>query len=92
MSNFGFGSINCNGPDAYQKAKDFIEDYNRDSESKIASITQFMSGSVVIAVVDEFSKRAHKTIAQSGQICFVDGTSSLDRIYHELINNNLKDL
>ena len=53
MSNFGFGSINCNGPDAYQKAKDFIEDYNRDSESKIASITQFESGSVVVAVVDE---------------------------------------
>ena len=86
-----FGSTN-NGPDAYQKAKDFIEDYNRNSKSKIQSITQLESGSVVDAVVDGFSKRVHKTIAQSGQICFVDGTSSLDRIYHELINNNLKDL
>ena len=80
----GFGSTN-NGPDAYQKAKDFIEDYNRNSKSKIQSITQLESGSVVVAVVDEFSIRVHKTIVQSGQICFVDGTSSLDRMNHQLI-------
>ena len=45
-----------------QMAKEFIEDYNRRSESKIASITQLESGSVMVAVVDEFSKRVHKTI------------------------------
>ena len=73
------------GFDAYQKAKEFIEDYNRKSESEVASITQLESGSVVVAVVDEFSKRVHKTIVQSGQICFVDGTSSLDRMNHQLI-------
>ena len=67
-----FGSIN--GPDVYQKAKEFIEDYNRKSESEVALITQLESGSVVVAVVDEFSKRVHKTIVQNGQICFVDGT------------------
>ena len=78
-----FDSIN--GPDAYQKAKEFIEDYNRKSESEVASITQLESGSVVVAVVDEFSKRVHKSIVQSGQICFVDGTSSLDRMNHQLI-------
>ena len=68
-----------------QKAKEFIEDYNRKSKSKIASITQLESGSVVVAVVDEFSKRVHKTIVQSGQICFVDGTSSLVRMNHPFI-------
>ena len=68
-----------------QKAKEFIEDYNRKSKSKIASITQLESGSVVVAVVNEFSKRVHKSIAQSGQICFIDGTSSLDRMNHQLI-------
>ena len=84
--NFGKNRfVSINGPDAYQKAKEFIEDYNRKSESKIASITQLESGSVVVAVVDEFSKRVHKTIVESGQICFVDGTSSLDRMNHQLI-------
>ena len=46
--------VSINGPDAYQKAKEFIEDYNRKSESKIASITQLESGSVMVAVVDEY--------------------------------------
>ena len=38
-----------------------------------------------VAVVDEISKIVHKTIVQSGQICFVDGTSSIDRMNHQLI-------
>ena len=77
--------VSINGPDAYQRAKEFIEDYNRKSKSKIASITQLESGSVVVAVVYEFSKRVHKSIVQSGQICFLDGSSSLDRMNHQLI-------
>ena len=78
-----FGTIN--GPDAYQKAKDFIENYNKTSESNIASIMQLENGAVVVAVVDEFSKRVHKVITQSGQICFIDATGSLDRMNHQLV-------
>ena len=78
-----FGSIN--GPDAYQKAKEFIETYNETSETNIASIKQLANGAVVVAVVDEFSKRVHKVITQSGQICFVDATGSLDRVNHQLV-------
>ena len=78
-----FGSIN--GPDAYQKAKEFIENYNKTSETNIASIMQLPNGSVVVAVVDEFSKRVHKVITQSGQICFIDATGSLDRVNHQLV-------
>ena len=50
-----FGSIN--GPDSVQKAKEFIETYNNNSESKVASLLQLPTGAVVVAVVDEFSKR-----------------------------------
>ena len=78
-----FGSIN--GPDAFQKAKEFIQNYNETSESNIASIMQLPNGAVVVAVVDEFSKRVHKVITQSGQICFVDATGSLDRMNHQLV-------
>ena len=49
-----FGSIN--GPDAYKKTKEFIENYNKTAESNIASIIQLPNGAVVVAVVDDFSK------------------------------------
>ena len=52
--------VSINGPDAYQRAKEFIEDYNRKSESKIASITQLDSGSVIVAVLVCIQKECTK--------------------------------
>ena len=78
-----FGTIN--GPDSYQKATDFIEKYNKKAGTEVASIRQLTCGSVVVVVVDELSKRVHTTVPQSGQIVFIDGTGSLDRMNHQLV-------
>ena len=78
-----FGTIN--GPDSYQKAFEFIEKYNKSTETKVASIRQLPNGAVVVVVVDELSKRVHSTVPQSGQIVFIDGTGSLDRLNHHVI-------
>ena len=78
-----FGTIN--GPDSYQKSKDFIDTYNKKAGTEVASIRQLTCGSVVVVVVDELSKRVHTTVPQSGQIVFIDGTGSLDRMNHQLV-------
>ena len=78
-----FGTIN--GPDSFQKAKDFISNYNMKAGTEIASIRQLTCGTVVVVVVDELSKRVHTTVPQSGQIVFIDGTGSLDRMNHQLV-------
>ena len=78
-----FGTIN--GPEAYEKAKDFIESYNEKAGHTIASIKQMENGGVVVCVVDEFMQRVHTVVPQSGQIMFVDATGSLDRCNHQLL-------
>ena len=78
-----FGTIN--GPDSFQKANEFIENYNNNAGTQVASIRQLSSGSVVVVIVDELSKRVHTTVPQSGQIVFIDGTGSLDRMNHQLV-------
>ena len=78
-----YGTIN--GPDSYQKATEFIDKYNNNAGCKVASIRQLENGTVVVAVVDELTKRVHKTVPQSGQIVFIDGTGSLDRVNHQLV-------
>ena len=78
-----YGTIN--GPEAYQKASEFIKKYNKNAGSEVASIRQLENGTVVVVVVDELTKRVHKTVPQSGQIVFIDGTGSLDRVNHQLV-------
>jgi hypothetical protein len=78
-----FGTIN--GPEAFQKSKEFIDSYNSKAGAKVASIKQLENGSVVVCVVDEFMKRVHAVTPQSGQIMFVDATGSLDRLNHQLL-------
>ena len=78
-----FGTIN--GPEAYEKAKDFIDSYNEKAGHTIASIKQMENGGVVVCVVDEFMQRVHTVVPQSGQIMFVDATGSLDRCNHQLL-------
>ena len=78
-----YGTIN--GPDSYQKATEFIDKYNKNAGCEVASIRQLEKGTVVVAVVDELTKRVHKTVPQSGQIVFIDGTGSLDRVNHQLV-------
>ena len=78
-----FGTIN--GPDAFEKAKEFIENYNIKAGHTIASIKQNENGGVVVCVVDDFMHRVHSVVPQSGQIMFVDATGSLDRCNHQLL-------
>ena len=78
-----FGTIN--GPDAFIKAKEFIEDYNEKAGQTIANIKQLDNGGVVVCVVDMFMGRVHSVVPQSGQIMFVDATGSLDRCNHQLL-------
>ena len=69
-----FGTIN--GPDAFEKAKEFIENYNIKAGHTIASIKQNENGGVVVCVVDDFMHRVHSVVPQSG---------SLDRCNHQLL-------
>ena len=80
-----FGTIN--GPDAYQKAVEYIAKYNEKNGETLASIEQLNNkdGTVIVCVVDQFMKRTHKTVPQSSQIMFVDCTGSLDRLNHQLL-------
>ena len=78
-----FGTIN--GPEAFEKAKEFIENYNQKAGHTIASIKQNENGGVVVCVVDDFMNRVHSAVPQSGQIMFVDATGSLDRCNHQLL-------
>lgn len=78
-----FGTIN--GPEAFEKAKEFIENYNQKASHTIASIKQNENGGVVVCVVDDFMNRVHSAVPQSGQIMFVDATGSLDRCNHQLL-------
>ena len=78
-----FGTIN--GPDAFIKAKEFIDAYNEKAGQTIANIKQLDNGGVVVCVVDMFMGRVHSVVPQSGQIMFVDATGSLDRCNHQLL-------
>ena len=80
-----FGTIN--GADAYQKAVEFIAKYNENAGETLASIQQLdnREGTVIVCVVDQFMKRTHQIVPQSGQIMFVDCTGSLDRMNHQLL-------
>ena len=78
-----FGTIN--GPEAFIKAKEFIDDYNKKAGDTVATIKQLDNGGVVVCVVDHFMRRVHSVVPQSGQIMFVDATGSLDRCNHQLL-------
>ena len=78
-----FGTIN--GPEAFIKAKEFIDDYNEKAGDTVATIKQLDNGGVVVCVVDNFMRRVHSVVPQSGQIMFVDATGSLDRCNHQLL-------
>ena len=78
-----FGTIN--GPDAFQKCKEYIDMYNEKAGKKIASIKQMDNGGVVVCVWDEFMSRVHAVTPQSSQIMFVDATGSLDRLNHQIL-------
>ena len=79
------GSVD--GIDAIEKAFDLVKDFNEqckkevgDGDSKdFAKIAQSEDGETVVAIVDPFMRRVHKTVPQCGDIIFVDATSNIDR-------------
>ena len=67
------------GPDAYKLAKEKISRYNERHGQTLAKIETTESGDVIIAICDEFNRRVHEHVPQSGDIVLVDATSNLDR-------------
>ena len=74
-----------NGPDATLKAYELVNQYNKDAGEKLASHTFTENNEIVIVVVDQLAKRVHKLVKQAGDIVYVDGTGSLDRLDTQLV-------
>ena len=75
------------GIDAYNRAEAMVKDFDKECKKEFplgegefyAKIAQSETGETVIAIVDPFMHRVHKTIPQSGELVLVDATSNLDR-------------
>ena len=72
-----FGKINS--PQAYKLAEDRIKLYNEKNKAELAHIHQNPEGEFFVTVCDSLSQRVHSMLPQSGDIVFLDSTSSLDR-------------
>ena len=74
-----------NGPDATLKAYELVNQYNKEAGEKLASLTFTENNEIVIVVLDQLAKRVHKLVKQAGDIVYVDGTGSLDRLDTQLV-------
>ena len=77
-----FGKINS--PEAFEKAKDKVKEYNEKHKEVLCVIAQ-IEGETIVAVCDKLSKRVHKLLPQAGDIVYVDATSNLDRQDSKLV-------
>ena len=73
-----------NGPDATKKAYDMVKIYNEEAGEKLATLKFTKKNEVVIVVLDPLTKRVHQLVKQSGDIVYVDGTGSLDKLDTQL--------
>ena len=73
-----------NGPDATKKAYDMVKNYNEEAGEKLATLKFTEKNEAVIVVLDPLTKRVHQLVKQSGDIVYVDGTGSLDKLDTQL--------
>ena len=73
-----------NGPDATKKAYDMVKIYNEEEGEQLASMRFTEKNEVVIVVLDPMTKRVHQLVKQSGDIVYIDGTGSLDKLDTQL--------
>ena len=80
-----------NGPDAFQQAKQRIEQYNKKHGRTVAKMEVLPSRDIVVAICDIFCQRVHEFVPQAGDIVLMDATSNLDRhdtkLFHLMIPN-----
>ena len=69
-----------NGPDAYKRAVEKIQQYNEKNGAELGKITQTADGKTVVAIIDQFCRRVHENMPQAADIVFIDATSNLDRL------------
>ena len=82
------------GVDAYNRAVKMVNEFDADCKKEFplpegeyyAKIEQSDDGETVIAIVDPFMHRVHKTIPQSGELVLIDATSNLDRCDSKLFH------
>ena len=74
-SNFG----KINSPTAFKLAEDRVKKFNETNKAELAHIYQNSDGEYYVTVCDPFSQRCHEMLPASGDIVFLDSTSSLDR-------------
>ena len=75
------------GIDAYNRAVEIVNNFDCSCKKDFplpegqyyAKIAQSDEGETVIAIVDPFMHRVHKTVPQCGELVFIDATSNLDR-------------
>ena len=72
-----YGKINS--PDAFEKALERVEEYNRKHGDTVSAIKQLESGDFIIVVCDPLARRVHEVVKASADIMCVDATSNLDR-------------
>ena len=68
-----------NSIESFKIAQQRVQQYNEENGDSLAKIEQLDNGQWYVTVCDTFTRRVHEVLPQSGNICFVDSTSSLDR-------------
>ena len=82
------------GSNAFEKAEKLVDEYNKNCLSEFplesgkvyAKIAQSEEGETAIVICNPFMQRVHEKVPQSGDIVFMDATSSLDRNDSKLIH------
>ena len=78
-----YGTIN--GVDAYQRAEQWIKNYNEKHGLELAKIVQTEQGETIVAACDLFSQCVHENLPQAGDIILVD--ANLDRQDKKLVRS-----
>ena len=82
------------GSDSFEKAEKIINEYNvkcltefpLETGNVYAKIAQSEEGETAVVICNPFMHRVHEKVPQSGDIVFMDATSSLDRNDTKLIH------